>query len=112
VTLTYYTPVSTDTPVPKVALPDGVKADFLQAEFKTGFAFPVAGRRFRLSFTYDASLPTTGPDNRWQNLFDAQLSADLFGSKFEPALTFQSGKNGGLTYDKRLLIGVITHLTE
>jgi len=79
VTLTYYTPVSTDTPVVKSALPDGVKADFLQAEFKTGFAFPIAGRKFRLSVAYDGSLPTTGFDNSWQSLFDAELSVTFSG---------------------------------
>lgn len=112
VTFTYYTPVSTDTPVLKSALPDGVKADFLQAEFKTGFAFPIAGRNVRLSIAYDASRPTTGTDKSWQSLFDAQLSANLFGSKFEPAVTFQTGKNGGLSYEKQVLIGLITHLDD
>ncbi|MBV9570209.1 MAG: hypothetical protein JO056_03105 [Alphaproteobacteria bacterium] len=112
VSLTYYSPISTDTPLLKGILPDGIKADFLQAEFKTGLRFPVAGHPFRLIVKYDGSLPTNGLNNSWESLWNVQLSADLFDSGFEPAITFQSGKNGGLSYDRQLLFGIVKHLSE
>src|SRR5262249_12264137 len=73
---TYYAPVSTDASLSKGILPAGIKADFLQTEFKTGLNLGPQGGwgvqdadryPLRLMVTYDGSLPTTGSERKWES---------------------------------------------
>src|SRR6202012_1323751 len=116
--LTYYTPLSTDGPASNVGLPQGVKAAYVQAEFKTainlGRGLWVKDQNdyaFRLGVTYDGSMPTTGAKQSWEDLWTVQLSTDLIDlGTFKPAITFQTGKNGGFKYDSQILIGLFKKL--
>lgn len=119
--VTYYVPISTNSSDFKGLLPGGAKANFLQAEFKTGFKFGpqswVKDRSdtypFKLLFTYDGSAQVFAKNAGWQSLWNVQLSTDMLESsdgRFKPAISFQSGKNGGLKYDTQILIGLAYEL--
>lgn len=116
--LTYYSAITTSSPVTAADLPAGIKANYLQLTFRSGASFgprgkwgaPAGRRPFRLAITYAGSEPTSGASKAWENLWTIQLSTDAFSTNFKPGITFQSGKNGGLTYNKQVLIGFVYNL--
>jgi hypothetical protein len=120
VSLTYYTAITTNTPVAAADLPAGIKENYLQLAFKTGVNFgprgewgaPAGGYPFRLAITYAGSEPTSGESKTWENLWTIQLSTDALSTNFRPGVTFQSGKNGGLTYDRQVLLGFVYDLVR
>jgi hypothetical protein len=111
---TYYAPISTSSGVTTADLPPGVKANYLQLDLTAGIAFgkgmfgATNYNPFRLTFSYKGSEPTVGSDTQWENMADLQLSTNLLGKTFKPAITFQAGRNGGLQYDKQVLLGIMT----
>lgn len=106
--ITYYHP-TTATATQDVALPSGIKADYVQSEFETVIGFGGAhASAVKLDLKYDGSEPTTGARKSWQSLWTAKLWIPAL--KFNgvsPTITYQSGKSGGFTYDRQVLLGVL-----
>jgi hypothetical protein len=117
---TYYAPISTNSPVTSADLPPGVKANYFQLGLKTGIFLGAKGAwvkdpdsyPFRLVASYEGSEPTTGADRSWESMWNIQLSTDILGTTFRPAVTFQSGRNGGLQYDRQVLFGIISNVLQ
>lgn len=111
--VSYYHP-TTVAGTEDVALPTGVKADYIQSEFETVIGFGGSSTStVKLDLKYDGSQPTTGVQKTWQNLWSAKLW--IPGLKFNgvnPTLTYQSGKNGGFTYDRQVLLGVLVEFLD
>lgn len=110
----YYHPI-TATGTQDVALPSGVKADYIQTEFHTvlGFGGSSTTSYVKLDLKYDGSEPTTGSTRTWQNLYTAKLwMPALKFNGVNPTITYQSGKNGGFSYDKQVLVGVLVEFLD
>ena len=111
ITATYYKPVTTDTSA--ISLPTNVKANYLQTEFHTKVGWDISGKYpLALDVKYDGSRPFTGTDRAWQSLWKLQLSIGLSGSSVKPAVTYQSGAQGGLQYDREVIFGFLAELLK
>jgi hypothetical protein len=108
---TYYHPANT-TATSNIALPAGVKANYLQTEFQTIVGFG-ADNQVKLDVKYDGSKPTAGGSGPWQNLWTVKVWIPAL--KFNgvnPSITYQSGANGGFTYDRQVLLGVLVEFLK
>jgi hypothetical protein len=111
--LGYYHP-SSPTSTNDIPLPDTVKANYIQSSVETVLGFG-AGRnpKVELDVKYDGSKPTSGMDRAWQNLWTVKVW--IPGLKFNnvsPSVTYQSGANGGFSYDRQVLIGVLVEFLD
>jgi hypothetical protein len=107
---TYYHP-SNVTSANDIALPSGVKANYLQTEFHTVLGLGPKSQ-VKLDVKYDGSKPTTGGGG-WQNLWTvkAWTPALKFGG-VNPSITYQSGANGGFSYDRQVILGVLVEFLD
>jgi hypothetical protein len=116
---TYYHPVSTSGGT--LTLPNGIKADTLQTEFHIELGLWPRGALhadnkdypFKLDILYDGTKPTTGASQQWQNLWKLQLYTNLLklGSA-TPAITYQTGKQAGFSYDHQVILGVLVRFLD
>ena len=58
-----------------------------------------------------SSRATSGADRDWHVVRQFQLSYDT-GDKILPALTYRSGSDVGLQYDKQVILGLLWLFTE
>jgi hypothetical protein len=110
---TYYHPTNT-TDSSNIPLPDGVKANYLQSELRTVLGFGTSGNNYvKLDVKYDGSKANTGTERRWQSLWTAKLWVPkLSFNGVNPSITYQSGANGGFTYDRQVLLGVLVEFLD
>ena len=107
----YYTVKQTHTSI--VSIPSDITADYLQASAATQLNLGALVRmddkrndyRFRIDMSAKESKPTSGSDQSWNGLYSIALLANV-GSSWKPAISFQTGREGGLKYDRQLILGV------
>jgi len=107
--VTYYRAL--DHSATKQPIPDGIKADQLDASLKTAIflrTITVNDKTVlpRFDFAGDLSRPTTGAKRKWKSKLDVALSAKVGDSAFKPVISYTSGEKLGLKYDKQLLFGL------
>jgi len=116
---TYYHPVSTTGGT--LALPTGITANYLQTEFHIELGLLPKGSLhvgkedypFKLDILYDGSKPLTGPDEKWQSLWKLQLyTAIVKSGNTSAAITYQTGKQAGFTYDHQVILGILVHFLD
>jgi hypothetical protein len=119
VSATYYHPVTTTGGM--LALPTGITANYLQTEFHIELgvlpkgAFHVGDEEysFKLDVLYDGSKPMTGANQQWKSLWKLQLYTALVKSgNTSAAITYQSGKQAGFTYDHQVILGILVHFLD
>lgn len=110
---TYYHAI-TATGTRDIAVPSGVKIDYIQTELETVIGFgSSAASAVKLDLKYDGSKPTTGDIRVWENLWTVKVwIPSLQFNGINPTVTYQTGKNGGFTYDKQVLIGVLMEFLD
>ena len=116
---TYYHPVSTSGGT--LALPTGITANYLQTEFHVELGLLPKGALhvgkedypFKLDILYDGSKPLTGPNEQWQSLWKLQLyTAIVKSGNTSAAVTYQTGKQAGFTYDHQVILGILVHFLD
>jgi hypothetical protein len=105
---TYYQ--SRDKSATPQQLPAGIQTNFLDINLKTQMplgSYNINGTTTKLEWTFsdDVNRPTTGSDKKWKNLLETSLVMDN-GSGVKPVISYSSGSNLGLQYDKQFLLGV------
>ena len=96
-----------------IPVPDGIKADYISGEAKADVLLPIRlgnrAKAFELSLDITGSRATSGTDRSWQFMKNFQLLANL-GNEWKPAFTYREGKDRGLTYDKQVILGIVSEL--
>lgn len=98
-----------------IPLPEDIKQDFLQLDARLllrvpFFGYSVGTSPIHLDVSSSATKATRGGGD-WKMLWKGQLSFDS-GGQFSPAITYQSGKEQGLEYDKQLILGFMWNLVN
>jgi hypothetical protein len=116
---TYYHPISTTGGT--LALPSGVTANYLQTEFHVELGILPKGSLhvdkedypFKLDIRYDASKPLSGATEQWQSLWKLQLyTAIVKSGNTSAAITYQTGRQAGFTYDHQVILGILVHFLD
>jgi hypothetical protein len=113
----YYTVRSSSSS--NVPLPDDVDADNIAVDAALDINVPYPNRTLstsplQLLVKLQGSRATTGTDKEWQTLRHLQLSFDtghgIAGQDIKPAITYRSGDNQGLSYDRQVIVGIVWDL--
>ena len=111
----YYTVSETeDSDIP---LPEGIEEDQIKVSGKIALRLPLFGSAslatspLHLDIEATSSRATSGADRDWHVVRQFQLSYDT-GDKILPALTYRSGSDVGLQYDKQVILGLLWLFTE
>ena len=116
ITASFYKPVSTSDS--SINGPADIKANYLQTEFHSELGTDLFGKLNKvkdmypisLDVKYDGSKPLTGSDRAWQSSWKLQLSIALSGTSLKPAVTYQTGTQGGFQYNKQVLFGFVAEI--
>jgi hypothetical protein len=112
--LGYYTvSESEDSTIP---LPEGFEEDHIKAAAKIAmnvpfFGTPLAKSPLHLDIEAAGSRATSGDDDDWHVLRQFQLYYDT-GDTILPALTYRSGTDLGIVYDKQVILGLLWMFTS
>jgi len=95
-------------------LPDGIVVHHVQVALHGDFRFPACWKQeggntvcpLVLQADYTGSRPTEGPERKWESLGTATLRYDT-GTEIDLAITYRSGKEQGLQYDRQLIFGLL-----
>lgn len=102
---------------PTLPLPEGIEEDLIKASGKISMRLPMLGGSsvatspLHLDIEASASRATSGPEDDWHVRRQLQLSYDT-GDKILPALTYRSGSDVGLEYDKQVILGLLWLFAE
>ena len=105
----YYTvSESEDSTIP---LPEGIEEDHIKVAGKIAMNVPFFGTSLaksplRLDIEATASRATSGDDDDWHVLRQFQLYYDT-GDTILPAITYRSGTDLGIVYDKQVILGLL-----
>lgn len=91
------------------SIPDNLKADVLEIATSTKLWIPLSCHCLRLYLDGTADKPTQGTSKAWEIAGTVQLVYDR-GGTFKPAVTYKSGKQGGLSYDRQIILGALVDL--
>lgn len=99
---------SEDSTIP---VPEGIEEDHIKAVGKIAMNVPFVGASLansplRLDIEASASRATSGDDDDWQVLRQFQLYYDT-GDTILPAITYRSGSDLGIVYDKQVILGLL-----
>lgn len=114
VSVGYYTvSESEDSTIP---LPEGIEEDHIKAAAKIAMNVPFFGTSLaqsplRLDIEATASRATSGDDDDWDVLRQFQLYYDT-GDRILPAITYRSGTELGIVYDKQVILGLLWMFSE
>jgi hypothetical protein len=108
----YYGVAHTSEPGNK--LPDGIVAHHVQVALRGDFRIPACWKMegekkvcpLVLQADYAGSRPTEGAQRTWESLGTVTLQYDT-GTEIKPAITYRSGKEQGLQYDRQLIFGLL-----
>lgn len=108
----YYT-VMASSGLP-AAIPDGLTADHVtvDATVKLRLPFPnvdLAHSHLELDASYRGSQATTGGNRGYENFVEATLFYRTQSGQ-RPAVTYRSGKEQGLSYDRQVIVGLLWEL--
>jgi hypothetical protein len=95
-------------------LPDEIVVHHLQVALRGDLRIPACWRRegenkvcpLVLLADYAGSRPTGGPERKWDSLGTVTLQYDT-GTEIKPAITYRSGRELGLRYDRQLIFGLL-----
>jgi hypothetical protein len=107
--LGYYT--VSDSEDSTIPLPESIDEDHIRTSARIAMNVPFFGTSLaksplRLDIEATASRATSGEDDDWQVLRQFQLYYDT-GDTILPALTYRSGTDLGIVYDKQVILGLL-----
>lgn len=96
--------------------PEAFELDTIAADAKVRMRIPMPGTPWgsspvRLDLDLRASRPTEGPNQDWEFFREYQLAIEV-GREWKPALTYRSGEDKGLQYDRQIIFGVLLELLK
>ena len=110
--ITYYGVARSSEPAND--LPDGIVDHHVQVALRGDLRIPACWRRegenkvcpLVLQADYAGSKPTGGPERKWDSLGTVTFQYDT-GTEIKPAITYRSGREPGLQYDRQLIFGLL-----
>ena len=100
-----------DTSESSIPVPQDIKADYVTVDAAVNIHLPyprgsLSQSPLQLLISLKASIPTESEGSGKQLLSHIQLAYDT-GSEIKPAITYRSGDDQGLKYDKQVIMGVV-----